>query len=531
MGVAVQAQQAQVAFVADSPIIKVCPQQRLSYMVESTMDGDEAAADKYTWDFDNGDIRETTIPEVQYTYRNGGSYMARVTAHFAGGQQATAIQRVDVGMRPSFSRFVHDMPDNYAGICLGETVSLNMQVVDTLVKYHCLAEYMESSPQSFYSSYWSGRINLKCFNSLELNAGNMPDSVVVLMNTQNPQDVQIELQSPDGNVAVLKAFDSAFGREWPYSGSQADIRMYVFYPDKYQDLVGSPYDGDWLLTATSRGTSNEASALGWMMLLDEDLMEDYSWNYIQHYDMRRAVWSGKGIGATSNGAAKATPQTDGNSKYTFMVSDDFGCVHDTSVYVEVENLLFTHGGDTAQYIGDEIEFETQTSWVKQCLWKFGDNSIPASSNPAPHAYYERGNYMVILEAESESGCVAIDTQYVGIVPRSLEVKEVNIFSPNGDGQNDVFTFFPPKDSFLSSGGLTNMPANIRSIRGKIYNVYGQTVYKWDEVEASIFGWDGTWNNKGSRQCPPGTYYYDIIVYGKDGNSLKRTGSIFLYRNK
>ena len=117
------------------------------------------------------------------------------------------------------------------------------------------------------------------------------------------------------------------------------------------------------------------------------------------------------------------------------------------------------------------------------------------------------------------------------MPRPLEIKEVNIFTPNGDGQNDVFTFFDPEESFLKNGGLPKMPANIRSIKGKIYNPYGQTVYKWNEVEASVFGWDGTIDNKGSRDCPPGTYFYDIIVYGKDGNSLKRSGSIYLYRQK
>lgn len=256
-----------------------------------------------------------------------------------------------------------------------------------------------------------------------------------------------------------------------------------------------------------------------------------SWDFSVEYDLRRAVWTGSGIGATSQGRAVATPDEEGVTRYTFMIGDNYGCYHDTSVYVEVERARIQMPEQQVQYIGDEIDFEDVTSWAVSSHWIMGDNSAPVSTNPAPHAYYEKGRYMVIMQSMSESGCVDVDTQYVDIMPRPLEVKEVNIFTPNGDGQNDVFTFFLEEESFLDNGALTKMPANIRSIRGKIYNVYGQTVYKWDEVEASIFGWDGTWHNKGSRDCPPGTYFYDIIVYGKDGNSLKRTGSILLVREK
>jgi hypothetical protein len=254
-------------------------------------------------------------------------------------------------------------------------------------------------------------------------------------------------------------------------------------------------------------------------------------NFEVKYDLRRAVWSGRGVSATSNGVAECTPPEYGTTRYVFSISDNFECFYDTAVFVEVEKPVFQGAGDSTVFIGDEINFESKTSWAKEFSWDFGDKTPKENTNTAPHAYYEKGIYQIVFQAVAQSGCTDRDTQSVRIEPRPLEIKEVNIFTPNGDGQNDVFTFFNPKDSFLKSGGLTKMPANIRSIKGKIYNSFGQTVYKWDEVEAAVFGWDGTIDNKGSRNCPPGTYFYDIIVFGKDGNSLKRTGTIFLYRSK
>ena len=274
---------------------------------------------------------------------------------------------------------------------------------------------------------------------------------------------------------------------------------------------------------------NDNICLGEKITLSMPIKDTVVDGFSVQYDLRRAVWSGRGVSATSEGIAECTPPEYGTTRYVFTISDNFSCYYDTAVFTEVEKPTFLGATEPTVFIGDEINFESQTSWAKSFSWDFGDKTPKENTNAAPHAYYEQGIYQVIFEGVSENGCADRDTQTVKIVPRPLEVKEVNIFTPNGDGQNDIFTFFNPEDSFLKSGGLTQMPANIRSIKGKIYNSFGQTVYKWNEVEASVFGWDGTIDNKGNRECPPGTYFYDIIVFGKDGNSLKRSGSIFLYR--
>ena len=500
----------------------LCPAAKAAYTASATCNGQDTAAQYYIWDMDNGAVLETTEPALLYAYPEGGAYMARITAVFADGSRASGIREIRVGKRPSFAGYSSSLNPRHNGICLGESARLSLQVESMPVEYRCRNFYMEKSPQSIYNSSWLGTVNLKNLPG----GGDAVSGITVTASTDNDADIRLVLQAPDGGTAIIKEYGDPMPKGKPADHKAKGMLDYDFGCQ----LTCTDINGSWILKAESRGTDNEAYILGFQLNIDNSVMDAASWGYNQEYDMRRAVWSGRGVSATSAGTAKVTPQQDGNTRYTFMVTDDLGCIHDTTVYVAVERAGFL-GADSSTFIGDEIGFECMTSWAAEAQWSFGDKTPTAQANPAPHAYYEKGKYMIVMQARSESGCVDVDTQFVNIIPRPLEVKEVNIFTPNGDGQNDVFTFFLPEESFLANGGLTKMPANIRSIKGKIYNVYGQTVYKWDEVEASIFGWDGTWNNKGSRDCPPGTYYYDIVVYGKDGQTLKRTGSILLYRSK
>lgn len=512
----------------------VCPGESNVYTAASYMDGKHQEADTYIWDFDNGQVRETRQGTVEYAYPKGGAYMARVTAVFPSGDSATCVQKMVVGMPPSFSGLRTDMENGHKGICLGESVTLQMPISSRKVDYQPHNYYYEDKPQSIYNSSWTGVINFKCFGDRTIEAD---DDIAMISVTcghdkETNMSASIEIEAPDGRSAIILPKYHAFIDRIPVESTvksmyRFDITNNSLWADK---LIGSPLNGDWKIRLDSKGTDCDDYVWGVEIWFADKILEEYGFGYTQEYDLRRAVWSGPGVSATSQGTAKATPTMDGNSKYVFSISDNLGCIHDTSTYVTVERALM-QGADSSVFIGDEIGFENKTSWAAETSWSFGDKSEIADGASAPHAYYEKNKYEVVMQARSAKGCVDIDTQVVSIVPRPLEVKEVNIFTPNGDGVNDVFTFFREEESFLKSGGLTKMPANIRSIKGKIYNIYGQTVYKWDEVEASIFGWDGTWHNNGSRDCPPGTYFYDIIVYGKDGQTLKRSGSILLVREK
>lgn len=83
------------------------------------------------------------------------------------------------------------------------------------------------------------------------------------------------------------------------------------------------------------------------------------------------------------------------------------------------------------------------------------------------------------------------------------------FSPNGDGQNDMF---------FVHGINPAMDAEII-----IFNRWGQQVFQTKDMS---WGWDG---NKGSEACPSGVYAYFLKAVNADGTTEIKSGNITLMR--
>ena len=84
----------------------------------------------------------------------------------------------------------------------------------------------------------------------------------------------------------------------------------------------------------------------------------------------------------------------------------------------------------------------------------------------------------------------------------------NSFSPNGDGNNDVFTVYG---------------AGIKYIDMKIFNRWGELVYQTNNMLA---GWDGTY--KGVLQLP-GVFVYEATITFLNDKQVQQNGSVTLIR--
>ncbi|MCK4750309.1 MAG: gliding motility-associated C-terminal domain-containing protein [Bacteroidales bacterium] len=109
-------------------------------------------------------------------------------------------------------------------------------------------------------------------------------------------------------------------------------------------------------------------------------------------------------------------------------------------------------------------------------------------------------YYPYLVSVSEAGC--IDTfrleQAIFVVPSQLVIP--NVFTPNGDGINDLFVF---KHQSLQSCKITIVDRS-----GKIvYRRKIEDIYSWD-------GWDGNMHESG-RRAPEGQYYFVVEATGYD----------------
>lgn len=92
----------------------------------------------------------------------------------------------------------------------------------------------------------------------------------------------------------------------------------------------------------------------------------------------------------------------------------------------------------------------------------------------------------------------------------------NVFTPNGDGFNDVFV---PKD-------IT--PELINQVEMHIFNRWGRFVYHTNDI---FINWDGRASGSG-QPCSPGTYFYvcDVEMQTPEGPVTKRLqGSIMIVK--
>src|SRR6202008_444682 len=97
-------------------------------------------------------------------------------------------------------------------------------------------------------------------------------------------------------------------------------------------------------------------------------------------------------------------------------------------------------------------------------WYFGDASTVGSTAISPtHSYLSPGNYCVkLIATDATSGCTDSTTKCID-VEASISINIPNIFTPNDDGVNDLFT--------ISSVGIKNLEY-------AVYDRWGLKMYEW-----------------------------------------------------
>ncbi len=86
----------------------------------------------------------------------------------------------------------------------------------------------------------------------------------------------------------------------------------------------------------------------------------------------------------------------------------------------------------------------------------------------------------------------------------------NAFSPNGDGQNDIYKV---KEGYQS----------IISFHAYIYNRWGKRLYEWTDIDG---GWDGKYNGTDVKE---GTYFCLVKAVGADGRKYEIKRDVNLLR--
>lgn len=216
------------------------------------------------------------------------------------------------------------------------------------------------------------------------------------------------------------------------------------------------------------------------------------------------TWS-NGLG-TGAGPIMVAPSA--TATYTCTVTDGCGTIFNGNVTVTVLPApvgAFTPAPDST-YTDDPVLFNDGSINATSWMWYFGDGDSSNVQNPV-HVYTTSGQYTVTLITTNSYGCYdTVQYTFVNVL-EGLDIP--NVFSPNGDGLNDVFHVF-------ASG--------IEEYTIEIYDRWGLRVF---ETTAPRIDWDGR-TNAGSN-ASPGTYFYILYARTQSGKVYDTRGHITLLR--
>lgn len=216
-------------------------------------------------------------------------------------------------------------------------------------------------------------------------------------------------------------------------------------------------------------------------------------------------------GLSDANIANPVASPSASTNYTVTVSNGL-CSSTATVQVNVTaEVIASFTPDTTS--GEApftVNFNNASTGATSYEWDFGDGNSSTDVSPV-HIYTEQGSYVVELVATNDLGCT--DTlRFSFIVVEELASLVVpNVFTPNGDGVNDTF-------SFIEKG--------ISTISVQILNRWGNEVYSWDKTNS---GWDG--RSKDGTDLPDGVYLYIIQAQGINDKPYNYQGTVQLIRSK
>lgn len=216
--------------------------------------------------------------------------------------------------------------------------------------------------------------------------------------------------------------------------------------------------------------------------------------------------------------------------YTFYVLDDVGCPADTTIQVDSLNpqAIFSVDSDQlnsdlkgteiveATFSNQSINYANPANPLAETVmyWNFDDGQGWILSDDInetfTRSYTGEAIYTVCLATQNKNNCR--DTTCKEIQVFALpEFTPVNIFTPNSDNVNDVFTF-------------NQKAKGVQTFNATVVDRWGVVMYEFNSITD---GWDGT--NKSGRECPDGVYMYSYSIVYTNGTTSEGQGNVQLVR--
>ena len=143
-----------------------------------------------------------------------------------------------------------------------------------------------------------------------------------------------------------------------------------------------------------------------------------------------------------------------------------------------------------------VNFTNTSTGANVYEWDFGDKNTSTDQNPTN--IFNAGEYKVKLTVSDNGNCPSEAYVTIKVVEKLVYIIP-NVFTPNGDGRNDLYT--------ITSTG-------IEELTGEIYDRWGLKLFSWNQKND---GWDG--RSPSGAAATDGTYFYIIKIKPQNGQDV------------
>ncbi len=340
-----------------------------------------------------------------------------------------------------------------------------------------------------------------------------PDPILLSVDASNYGVFNVSCFGSADGFATVTASGGAGAFRYDWSNGQGGPTIENLSAGTYTVTVT---DGNGCLDSTQLVLTEPEPVLGSLELVDPPCAGDESGAIIVEevnggtspylYTIDGGIFTGEPI--FTNLAA---------GQYIVAVEDVNGCVFEETVTLQEPNeLVLELGEDLEIELGDSVRITAQTNeggTVESISWEPADavdcdTCITNMVNPSTTTTY----FLTLIDS---SGCLARDNITV-IVDRRRYIYIPNVFSPNGDGNNDFHTIFGRDDRVR------------RIVEYQVYDRWGETMVTLRDFAPNnpLVGWDGTHRGKPMN---PGVYVYHATVEFFDGHTEFYEGDVVLLR--
>ncbi len=203
-------------------------------------------------------------------------------------------------------------------------------------------------------------------------------------------------------------------------------------------------------------------------------------------------------------------------KYSLKVVDHFGCMLNEPIEI-IDPMIFSVdlGQERTINLGTEIELKAASSEPFTSSRYTYEHQIICDQACEGKRYIPFTSSRLKVDATTAKGCMATDSILL-TVKEDVNLFVPNVFTPNGDGKNDVFIPYT----------TNNVVKEIISF--DVFNRFGGLIYHAEKLEPRDvqIGWDGTVKSKAADQD---IYVYIIKLLLINDKVINRSGDVLLLR--